>query len=128
VHSDQCSTTWSIGLTCSRDIQDPPEGVKETRNSPWKIPAHGLDYVDVDIKVIVRGAAKTLTAFQPKWRHGTTRGHRIIQLGCALTSSCHVSDAYQEALKKGGCIRMLKRSTHNAELVWVEEKLSEISM
>jgi hypothetical protein len=93
-HTDETTTTWLIGLTCSREVDFPPENTPTTRNNPWQIAPHGLDFVEFETRVIVRAAPGTMTLLQPRYMHGTTRGHRVIQLGVSMSSSQHVSDAF----------------------------------
>ena len=66
--------------------------------------AFGNDYVEFESKVLVRGAARTLSAFKAGKKHATTLSYCINQRGIAITSSQRVKDAFEDACAAHGGI------------------------
>jgi hypothetical protein len=99
-HTDENECLWNFGFTYSREEQEQPEDYPQTRNNPFNIRAHGLDYVDFETKTIVRAATNSMTGYQPKFMHATTNGHRVKQFGASLPVSKHIVKALKEMTTK----------------------------
>ncbi|KAI0038399.1 hypothetical protein FA95DRAFT_1567767 [Auriscalpium vulgare] len=65
------------------------------------LPPHGGSFVDLDIKVVSRPAARTLMAFKPTHKHGTTSLHCRSTQVMSITFSQHIRDAYEKAKGAG---------------------------
>ena len=106
-------TLWSIGFTVSRyEAVDSDIGLVDDEDDP----AFGNDYVEFETQVLVRGAEKTLSAFQAGHKHATTHSNRINQRGIAITSSERVKKAYDIACAaNGGIFRFPKNGVAHAD-------------
>ena len=89
--------------------------------------AFGNDYVEFESKLLVRGAARTLSAFKAGKKHATTLSYRINQRGIAITSSQRVKDAFEAACAAhGGIVYFNKEGAVVAETNdWNECDISE---
>ena len=101
-HWDNCVTQWAFGLTCSQEGITGSQHVTQSKH--YLIPPHGVDYVDFATLTIICVQARTLTAYQPQWMHGTTMGIRVFQHGICMTSSRHISDA--KNISQGKLVRV----------------------
>jgi hypothetical protein len=57
------------------------------------------NFVDLTLKIVVKQAAGTLMAFQPKFPHGTTRLCGAHNRVVAITFSSHILKSYEIAMK-----------------------------
>jgi hypothetical protein len=55
------------------------------------------NFVELGLKVVVKQAAGTYMAFQPKYAHGTTRLCGAHNRMCTITFSSHILEAYKIA-------------------------------
>ena len=77
----------------------------ETHRAPEDAPGENLggNFVDVSLRVIVRGAADTLCAFKPGYLHGTTvASPSVHRSGIVVAFSKHILDSFLQALEKAG--------------------------
>ncbi|EDR07183.1 uncharacterized protein LACBIDRAFT_328192 [Laccaria bicolor S238N-H82] len=80
-HTDGCATIWAFACTVARRIL-----------SPQLLPsAHlGSNFIDFGLGVVVQGAARTLTAFQPEHLHATSYRGSVFSMGLAMNSTAWV--------------------------------------
>lgn len=64
-----------------------------------KLPGGGANFVDTELKVVVKQAAGTLMIFRPAHRHGTTAGEGMSNRAVSITFSERILDAFQKAMK-----------------------------
>lgn len=91
-HIDEAWLKWAFGWTTTRFVPedfDLPHG-------------YGSSYVDLGLKVVVRAAPATLTAFQPEALHGTTFSGGAINYGLSMTATRRVRDGYEALIAGGG--------------------------
>ncbi|THV00984.1 hypothetical protein K435DRAFT_854246 [Dendrothele bispora CBS 962.96] len=90
-HKDMAWLKWAFGWTATRLL---PED--------FSLPhGHGSSYVDLGLKVVVRSAPATLTAFRPEALHGTTFTGGAINFGLSFTATRRVREAYDALLENG---------------------------
>lgn len=72
---------------------------------PQLLPNHlGSNFIDFGLRVVVQGAARTLTAFKPAHLHATSNRGSIVSMGLAMNSTTRVEKALLELQKKGGLV------------------------
>lgn len=74
-------------------------GTDSSRRRPS---SYGGCFVDCELKVVVRPAARTMIEFDPRRLHGTTRSWNRMTRACAFTSSTYIFDAYRRAQEHWG--------------------------
>lgn len=108
LHRDKSYTDWSLGFTARRIEHPEPQQTRyNTRFSAKQIPPFGNDYVEYETRIIVRGKENSMTAFQPKFLHGSTVSYRVDQIGVCETATNRIKVAHDKAVASGGIDRAL---------------------
>lgn len=101
---DPSITPYTIPLTIACRDEDPDDVPAETkrvraglRSANPDRKSYGGDFVDRNLKIIMRNAPGTLWCFIPSHVHGTTALWRKQTVGITVTFSSHINVALQKA-------------------------------
>ena len=72
-------------------------------------PFPGSTFVDVGLKVAVRQATGTMTAFQPEHLHGTTSARGAVNTTMIISFSRRINDAWEDAKKLHGQVQVVPK-------------------
>ena len=80
IHTDPAYARWTFSLTVARNIAPITRPTRHTALNNFE----GGNFVDLTLRVLVKGARATLVAHDAELPHGTTIGPRIINYGMAI--------------------------------------------
>lgn len=95
-HTDQAYCKYAFVLCAER--QNPDAQIH---------PSPGSSFVDIGLKVVVRQATGTMTAFQPEYLHGTTVAHGAVNSSMIISFSRRITDAWEDAKKLHGKVQVV---------------------
>jgi hypothetical protein len=99
--------TTPIVLECY-GTEDTTDQQRSLRSYQADRASYGGDFVDGDLKIIIRSSPGTLFSFDPSHEHGTTRLYKKSTVGMAISFSSHIADALAkaQAVEGGVCVNI----------------------